>query len=74
MNISLATAAGGEDDLARDKLSNLSTVGSGFVALIYKLPPDACYETLMDRCKLLWETLRSAPRLSDMMVQYNMQL
>ena len=68
VNISLATAAGGEGDLARDKLSNLRTVGSGFGALIYKLPPDAGYKTLMDRCKSLWETLKSTPKLPDMMV------
>ena len=68
VNISLATAAGGEGDLARDKLSNLRTVGSGFGALIYKLPPDAGYETFVDRCKLLWETLRSTPKLPDIMV------
>ena len=68
VNISLATAAGGEGDLARDKLSNLRTVGSGFGSLIYKLPSDAGYETLMDRCKSLWETLQSTPKLPDMMV------
>ena len=69
VNISLATAAGGEDDYTRDKLSNLWTVGSGFEALIYRLPSDAGYQTLVDRCKTLWETLRSAPNLLNMMVQ-----
>ena len=68
VNISLATAAGGEDALTRDKLSNLRTVGSGFGALIYQLPSDAGYTALVDRCKTLWETLRSAPNLPDMMV------
>ena len=70
VNILLATVAGGEGDHARDKLSNLRTVGSGFGALIYKLPPDAGYETLVDRCRLLWKTLQSTPKLPDMMVQY----
>ena len=69
VNISLATAAGGEDAYTRDRLSNLRTVGSGFGALIYRLPSDAGYQTLVDRCKTLWETLRSAPNLPDMMVQ-----
>ena len=68
VNISLATAAGGEGDLARDKLSNLRTVGSGFGALIYKLPANAGYKTLMDRCRSLWETLQSTSKLADMMV------
>ena len=69
VNISLATAAGGEDAYTRDKLSNLRTVGSGFGALIYRLPPDAGYETLVDRCKSLWDTLRSASNLPYMMVR-----
>ena len=70
VNISLAAAAGGEGDLARDKLSNLRAVGSGFGPLIYKLLPDAGFEALVDRCKLLWETLQSTPKLPDMMVYY----
>ena len=68
VNISLATAAGGEDAYTRDRLSNLRTVGSGFGALIYQLPPGAGYVTLVDRCKSLWDTLRSAPNLPYMMV------
>ena len=68
VNISLDTAAGGEDALTRDKLSNLRTVGSGFGALIYQLPSDAGYQILVDRCKTLWETLRFAPNLPDLMV------
>ena len=68
VNISLATAAGGEDDFTRDKLSNLRTVGSGFGALIYRLPSTAGYTTLVERCSSLWDTLKSAPRLPDLMV------
>ena len=68
VNISLATAAGGEDALTRDRLSNLRTVGSGFGALIYDLPSDAGYQKLVGRCKTLWETLDSAPNLPQMMV------
>ena len=69
VNISLATAAGGEDAYTRDRLSNLRTVGSGFGALIYRLPPDAGYKILVDRCKSLWDTLKSAPNLPYMMVR-----
>ena len=68
VNISLATAAGGKDAYTHDKLFNLRTVGSGFGALIYRLPSDAGYQTLVDRCKTLWETLQSTPNLPDMMV------
>ena len=68
VTISLATAAGGEDALTRDRLSNLRTVGSGFGALIYDLPSDASYQILVGRCKTLWETLDSASNLPQMMV------
>ena len=80
INISLATAAGDEEALTHDKLSYLRTVGGGFGALIYRLPSNAGYEMLVDRCKTLWDTLQSgiqmqdtvghtAPNLPDMMVQ-----
>ena len=68
VNIALATAAGGEDDLTRDKLSNLRTVGSGFGPLIYKLPKTAGYDVLQEHCKLLWDTLKYAPKLPKIMV------
>ena len=41
VNIALPTAAKGEDDLTRDKLSNLHTGGSSFGPFIYKLPKTA---------------------------------
>ena len=68
VNLALATAAGGEDDLTRDKLSNLRTVGSGFGPLIYKLPKTAGYDVLQEHCKSLWDTLKHAPRLPKIMV------
>ena len=68
VNIALATAAGGEDDLTRDKLSNLRTIGSGFGSLIYKLPRTSGYKELVAGCKTLWETLEAAPRLPQIMV------
>ena len=69
VNISLATAAGGEDDLAHDKLSNLRTVGSGFGALIYKLPEDTGYADLAKRCESLWEALRNYQDLPNKLVR-----
>ena len=69
VNIALETAAGGEDDLARDKLSDLRTVGSGFGALIYKLPDDAGYADLARRCTLLWEALRNNQELPNKLVR-----
>ena len=59
VNVALATAAGGEDDLTHDKLSDLRTVGRGFGPLIYNLPENACYVDLTDRWESLWEALRS---------------
>ena len=68
VNVALATAAGGEDDLAHDQLSNLRTVGSGFGALIYNLPKEAGYADLAKRCESLWEALRNNPDLPNKLV------
>ena len=68
VNISLTTAAGGEDDFTRDKLSNLRTVGSGFGSLIYGLLSTTDYKTLVERCRSLWDTLKSTPDLPELMV------
>ena len=68
VNVALATAAGGEDDLAHDKLSNLQTVGSGFGALIYKLQDNAGYADLAKRCESLWEALENDRELPDKLV------
>ena len=68
VTVALATAAGGEGDMTTDKLSFLRTVGSGFGPLIYRLPQDASYQTLQERCKTLWVTLATAPNLAYMMV------
>ena len=69
VNVALATAAGGEDDLAHDKLSDLRTVGSGFGALIYKLPQDAGYADLAKRCESLWEALQNYQNLPNKLVR-----
>ena len=69
VNIALATAAGGEDDLTHDKLSNLRTVGSGFGALIYKLPKEAGYAELATRCGSLWEELQNDYSLPEKLVR-----
>ena len=69
MNVALATAAGGEDDLAHDQLSNLRAVGSGFGSLIYNLPKNAGYRDLSQRCKSLWDALKNNPNLPEMLVR-----
>ena len=74
VNVALATAAGGEDDLAHDQLSNLRTVGSGFGALIYKLPKEAGYADLAKRCESLWEALRNNQDLPDKLVRAHCSL
>ena len=68
VTIALATAAGGEDDFTRDRLSYLCTVGEGFAALIYKLPQDTGYKELERRCNSLWEALHQDKKLPDLMV------
>ena len=62
VNVALATAAGGEGDLANDRLSNLSTVGSGFSSLIYKLHPNTGFRDLHKICKSVFEN-RSLPHI-----------
>ena len=69
VNVALATAAGGEDDLAHDKLSDLRTIGSGFGALIYKLPDDAGYAVLAQRCRSLWDALQNNQDLPNKLVR-----
>ena len=66
--MALATAAGGEDDLAHDRLSDLSTVGSGFGFLIYKLREDTGFVELSQRCVSLWAVLKDNPNLPTMLV------
>ena len=68
VNVALATAAGGEDNLAHDKLSNLGVVGSGFQSLIYRLPKDAGYRELSEQCETVWEALDNNPNLPTLLV------
>lgn len=69
VTIALATAAGGEDDLTRDKLSNLRTVGSGFAKLIYRLPQETGCMELEKRCESLWDSLSHDPSLPEKLVR-----
>ena len=66
--MALATAAGGEDDFAHDRLSNLRTVGSGFGSLIYKLREETGFVELAQQCTSLWAVLKDNPKLPTMLV------
>ncbi len=68
MTVALATAAGGEDDLASDKLSHLRNVGNGFASLIYDILPSDGYVQLMERCTSLWDSLVKIPNLPKLLV------
>ena len=68
VTIALGTAAGGEDDLANDKLSRLRTVGSGFSSLIYELKDNAGFAELCDSCSSVWTAYNNNPFLPDMLV------
>ena len=70
VNVALATAAGGEDALARDKLSNLVKVGSGFGSLIYNLERDVSFMALADSCRSVWEAMKHTPSLPRLLVGY----
>ncbi len=69
MTVALATAAGGEGDLASDKLSHLRTVGSGFASLIYEVKESDDFRMLKDRCKLLWDALAKNSDLPKLLVR-----
>ncbi|XP_064403130.1 E3 ubiquitin-protein ligase RNF213-like isoform X2 [Halichondria panicea] len=71
VTIALATAAGGEDDLASDKLSHLRNVGSGYASLIYEVNELDGYKKLKDRCKSLWDALEKNPNLPELLVSCN---
>ena len=68
VNVALATAAGGEGDMANDRLSNLRTVGSGFSSLIYGLDPNTGFSDLCKRCRSVWEAFESDKTLPHMLV------
>ena len=67
VNVSLTTLAG-EGDLANDKLSTLSIVGTGYRSLIYELKLDANFETLSKSCTTIWKALEENPKLSKLLV------
>ncbi len=52
----MATAAGGEDALTRDRLSDLGTVGTVFASLIF-LDRDAGFEQLAKACGAVFGAL-----------------
>ena len=68
INVALATAAGGEGDLANDRLSNLRTVGSGFSSLIYKLDPNTGFKDFCERCQSVWTAFEHDKNLPLMLV------
>ena len=68
VNVALATAAGGEDDLSHDKLSNLRTVGSEFASLIYDFPKNAGFIELKEACTYVWNALKKNPNLPQLLV------
>ena len=68
VNVALATAAGGEDDFANDRLSSLRTVGSGFSPLIYNLKPEIGFHELAVRCSSVWTAYGNDRNLPKMLV------
>ena len=68
VTVALATAAGGEGDLAHDRLSHLRTVGSGFASLIFQVKETDGVKQLMDGCKSLWKALEKDANLPTFLV------
>ena len=69
VNVALATAAGGEDDFANDRLSSLRTVGTGFGSLIYELKEDTGFEELCKRCTSVWIAYTIDKNLPELLVR-----
>lgn len=65
--MSLTTSAE-EGALANDRLSTLSTVGTGYRSLIYDLKPDAGFATLSKACNTIWEALKLNANLPKLLV------
>ena len=70
VNVALATAAGGEDDYANDRLSCLRFVGSGFSSFIYKLAQDTGFHELAKRCLSVLIAYRNNNNLLKMLVGF----
>lgn len=68
VTVALTTAAGGENDLAHDRLSNLRIVGSGYSPLIYSLPQNASFTDFKRACVSVWNSLDNNPRLPELLV------
>ena len=68
VTVALTTAAGGENDYAHDRLSNLRIVGSGYSPLIYSLPQDASFTDFKRACMSVWNSLDSNPMLPELLV------
>ena len=68
VNVSLTTSAE-EGALANDRLSTLSTVGTGYRSLIYDLKPNAGFSTLSKACNTIWEALKMNPDLPKLLVK-----
>lgn len=67
VTVALATAAGGEGALTRDRLSDLGTVGTGFASIIF-LKRGAGFKELVQQCSNVWEQLERNKRLPKLLV------
>ena len=68
VNVALATAAGEEGDLSRDKLSGLRIVASGFASLIYDFSKNAGFTELKEACTYVLDALEKKPNLPQLLV------
>ncbi len=74
VTVALATAAGGEGDLASDRLSHLRTVVSGFASLIYEVKESDDFHVLKERCRVLWDALAKNKGLPELLVMSNISI
>ncbi len=67
MTVSLATAAGGEDALTRDKLSDLVKVGTSFAPFIF-MKTSVGFKELVTQCASVWEAVKTDSDLPELLV------
>ena len=69
VSVALHTESG-QSDIANDKLSRLTIVGSVYCPLIYELSPESGFDKFIDCCTKVWDALEKTPTLSEDLVSY----
>lgn len=64
----METGACGEDNISKDKMSNLRAVGWDFAPLIFNLLPSSSLRDIVKKCDPVWEALETRKDLPEILV------